>query len=83
MENLRNIGLSELEDFVFSDYYIEPSVIEVGSPADVRYNYLTKLMKSKNFNKNDYLSIYAYNEGTFNYSGGSSKPIEYSLNNDA
>lgn len=83
MENLRNIGLSELEDFVFSDYYIEPSVIEVGSPADVRYNYLTKLMKSKNFSKNDYLSIYAYSEGDFNYSGGSSKPIEYSLNNDA
>lgn len=68
---------SQLEEFVSSLDYKEPSVIEIGD--EIIYNYRKKFLDSLVFDPNDYLSIYALENGTFTYATPS-KQIEYSLN---
>lgn len=83
MKNLRKLnGISNLEEFVNSQEYIEPSVCEVGGPDHVVYNYRKKMFKDLRFDKNDYLSIYALTNGIFSYTGASGAPIQYSKNGD-
>ena len=69
---------SQLEEFVSSLDYKEPSVIEIGD--EIIYNYRKKFLDSLVFDPDDYLSIYALEDGTFTYDATSNRQIEYSLN---